>query len=62
MQKQALSIGDERAQLDRRMAALEARTRKQFNAMDALLDQLNGTGQFVAEQLANIPVPGATKK
>jgi flagellar hook-associated protein 2 len=62
MQKQALSIGDERAQLDRRMAALEARTRKQFNAMDALLSQLNGTGTFVAEQLANIPVPGANKK
>lgn len=62
MQKQALSIGDERAQLDRRMAALEARTRKQFNAMDALLNQLNGTGKFVADQLANIPVPGANKK
>ena len=62
LQQQAQSIGDERAALDRRMAALEARTRKQFNALDGLLNQLNGTGTFVAEQLANIPVPGANKK
>lgn len=62
LQEQAQSIGDERAALDRRMAALEARTRKQFNALDGLLNQLNGTGTFVAEQLANIPVPGANKK
>ena len=55
-------IVDERAALQRRLATVEARYRRQFNALDGLLNQMTNTGTFVAEQLANIPVPGKTKK
>ena len=55
-------IVDERATLERRLDAVEARYRRQFNALDGLLSQMTSTGTFVADQLANIPVPGKTKK
>lgn len=55
-------IGDERAALTTRMDALELRYRRQFNALDSLVNQLTSTGSYVADQLANIPIPGKTKK
>ena len=55
-------IGDERAALATRMDALELRYRRQFNALDSLVNQLTSTGSYVADQLANIPIPGKTKK
>lgn len=50
-------INTDREQLNQRLEQLEARYRAQFNALDGLLAQLNSTGSFVAEQLANIPLP-----
>ena len=55
-------IGDERTAAERRLTAIEKRYRAQFNALDSLLNELNSTGSFISDQLANIPLPGKTKK
>ncbi len=49
------AISDERAELGRRLSALETRLRAQYGAMDALVAQFNSTGQFLSQQLANLP-------
>lgn len=51
------SIKSEREVMERRLETMEAGYRRQFNALDMLLSQLNSTGSFVADQLANIPIP-----
>lgn len=51
-------IGDDREALNFRLEALEARFRQQFNALDTLLANLQSTSDFLAQQLANLPVPG----
>ena len=48
-------IGDEREVLDRRMLSLEARYRFEFNALDGLLAQISTTGEYLAQQLDNLP-------
>jgi len=48
-------IDDQRDVLTRRMAALEARLNAQFTAMDILVSQLQSTGNFLTQQLANLP-------
>jgi flagellar hook-associated protein 2 len=48
-------IDDQRDVLTRRMAALEARLSAQFTAMDILVSQLQSTGSFLTQQLANLP-------
>ena len=53
---------DERAALELRLDAIEARYRRKFNALDSLLSEISGSGAMVADQLANIPIPGQTKK
>lgn len=54
-------IGEERLELNKRLNATEARFRRQFNALDSLVNQLTSTGSFVSAQLANIPIPGKKK-
>lgn len=51
-------IGEQREALGRRLAALETRLLRQFNALDALVGQLNNTSSFLTQQLANLPTPG----
>ncbi len=58
LQGQVDGIADDREALNRRLDALESRYRAQFNALDGLLAELQSTGDFVAQQLANIPLPG----
>ena len=53
------SIGDDRVQLNKRLASLEARYRAQFTAMDMLVGQLQSTGSFLSAQLANLPKPNS---
>ena len=48
-------IDDQRDVLARRMVALEARLSAQFTAMDILVSQLQSTGSFLTQQLANLP-------
>ena len=59
---QAEGVAEDRIVMEQRLLTMEARYRKQFNALDILLTDLNSTGSYVADQLANIPIPGKTKK
>ena len=53
-------INDQREALDRRIASVEERYFKQFTALDSLLGQLTSTGDFLTQQLANLP--GSVRK
>ncbi len=46
---------DERDSLNERLASLETRLLRQFNALDSLLAQLSLTSNFLAQQLDNLP-------
>ena len=59
---QAEEVAEDRVVMEQRLLTMEARYRKQFNSLDILLTELNSTGSYVADQLANIPIPGKTKK
>jgi flagellar hook-associated protein 2 len=48
-------IGDRRVVLERRLATLEQRYLRQFNALDALVGQLTATSDFLTQQLDNLP-------
>ncbi len=48
-------ISDDRAALGERLASLETRLLRQFNALDSLLAQLSSTSNFLSQQLANLP-------
>lgn len=48
-------IASQREALDLRIASIEARYQAQFSALDSLLGQLNATGDFLSQQLANLP-------
>jgi flagellar hook-associated protein 2 len=55
-------IADQRAVLERRLEAVEARYRAQFTALDVMLASMNQTSAFLTQQLANLPkIEGATK-
>lgn len=58
LQSRLDSISDDRVQLERRLEQIEERYRSQFAALDSLVGELQGTGNFISQQLANIPVPG----
>lgn len=53
--KQIGGITEQRDKLNLRLAAIEARYRKQFTAMDALVGQLQGTGSYLTQMLDNLP-------
>jgi flagellar hook-associated protein 2 len=53
-------IGEERLDLADRIEKLETRLRAQYGAMDILVAQFNNTGNFLTQQLNNLP--GFTKK
>jgi flagellar hook-associated protein 2 len=48
-------IGDQRTVLADRLAQLQARYTKQFNALDGLLAKLQSTSNYLTQQLANLP-------
>lgn len=47
-------VEDRRAALDARMASVRQRYARQFAAMDELVAQLNGTGNFLLQQLSSL--------
>ena len=49
------AIGTQREALDRRIAGVEARFVSQFSALDGLVAQLSQTGDFLQQQLSNLP-------
>jgi flagellar hook-associated protein 2 len=53
--KSIADITDQRKALNVKLAALESRYRKQFTAMDALVGQLQSTGNFLTQQLKSLP-------
>ncbi len=48
-------ISDDREALNDRLASLETRLYRQFNALDSLLAQLSLTSNFLSQQLSNLP-------
>jgi flagellar hook-associated protein 2 len=55
LQSSIETINDRRERLSQRLTALQARYTNQFNALDGLLSQLQGTSNFLAQQLGNLP-------
>lgn len=55
LQTQIDSLGEQRESLNERLAALETRLLRQFNALDSLLAQLTSTSNFLNQQLSNLP-------
>jgi flagellar hook-associated protein 2 len=53
--KQIERLGDQREILNQRMESLEKRYRAQFTALDKLVSQLTATGNYLTQQLANLP-------
>ncbi len=53
-------VAEDRSRLSDRLLVIEKRMRAQFNAMDTLLGQLQGTGDFLSQQLQNLP--GSVRK
>lgn len=49
------NIGEQRESLNDRLASLETRLLRQYNALDGLLQELNNTSNFLASQLQNLP-------
>ncbi len=62
LQSRISSLGDDREQLNRRLAALESRYLAQFTAMDLLVGQLKSTGDYLTSQLANLPKPNSINR
>jgi flagellar hook-associated protein 2 len=52
---QIKQIADQRESLNERLALLESRLYRQFNALDSLLGQLTQTSNFLNQQLSNLP-------
>jgi len=59
LQSQIDSLADERETLDNRLAVIEARYRAQFIALDAYVTQFQSIGDFLTQQLANLPEPNS---
>jgi flagellar hook-associated protein 2 len=55
LQTSIADINDRREALNLRLTALQARYTKQFNALDGLLAQLQGTSNFLSQQLSKLP-------
>lgn len=55
LQSSVASIGDRREALAIRLAAVEERLLRQFNALDSLLAQLQSTSSFLDQQLRSLP-------
>ena len=47
-------IGERRAEINRRLAGIEARYRAQFSALDVMVSRLNQTSAFLTQQLAGL--------
>lgn len=59
---QLKGINSDREALNKRFAAVEARYFKQFNAMDSLLSEITSTGEFLNQQMSNLPGTNRSKK
>ncbi|WP_031435697.1 flagellar filament capping protein FliD [Methylomarinum vadi] len=62
LQKSLDQINDERLDLNDKIAKYEERLLSRFNAMDAMLGQIQSTGSFLSQQLASLPYNNISKK
>lgn len=58
--KSLTDISNQRDMINRKLTSTEARYRKQFNALDTLISNLNSTGNFLTQQIQYLPTPGKT--
>lgn len=49
------NLDDQRTAIESRLVTIEARYRKQFSALDALVSSMSQTSAFLEQQLANLP-------
>ncbi|MGR9116847.1 MAG: flagellar filament capping protein FliD, partial [Gammaproteobacteria bacterium] len=61
LQKSLDLINEERLDLDDKIAKFEERLLSRFNAMDAMLGQIQSTGSFLSQQLASLPYNNLSK-
>ncbi len=54
------NISEQQSALNERLARLETRLLRQFNALDSLISQLTSTSTFLTQQLGNLP--GVTRQ
>ena len=52
------SLGEKRLRIQDRLVLIEARYRKQYSALDALVSSMSQTSSFLEQQLANLPTIG----
>lgn len=62
LNRQIERFNDQREALGERLASLETRLLRQFNALDNLVGQLSITSNFLTEQLANLPKFSANRR
>jgi flagellar hook-associated protein 2 len=55
--KTITDISTRRSQMESRLVGVEARYRKQFTSLDAMLSSMNQTSTYLTQQLANLPKP-----
>lgn len=55
LKRQVDTVGTQRETVQRQLDMIEARYRRQFTALDALIGQLNATSSFLGQQLASLP-------
>jgi flagellar hook-associated protein 2 len=55
-------INDRREELNTRLATLQARYTKQFNALDSLLSQMQSTSNLLTQQLSRLPGSAPLKR
>jgi flagellar hook-associated protein 2 len=48
-------IGNQRSAMNLRLAAVEARYRAQYTALDLLMSKMSTTSSYLQQQLANLP-------
>ena len=55
LDSQVDDIEDRKISIEYRLEQVEQRLRSQFSALDSLMSNLNATGNYLAQQLANLP-------
>lgn len=55
------SLGEQRDRIEARLITIEARYRKQYSALDALVSSMSQTSLFLEQQLANLPTTSRKK-
>jgi len=55
LNSQSSSLDDRKANVEYRLELVEKRYRKQFSALDSLMSNLSATGNYLAQQLSNLP-------